>query len=106
MKILHIKHYFENAGILEMKILVIKKDDNYPEGIKYSLVFARKMDDGSYDGEFLRYDNYNREGHHRHVKGRKYPYKFEGPEKLVDDFLEDLRNLLMEEGIKIDWEDM
>ena len=84
-------------GILEIKIWRVPKDRCYPEGYKYSLVFARYDEEsGAYDGEFLRYDNHRCEGHHRHVRGERFPYRFRGIDELLDDFEAELRKLLEE----------
>ena len=85
-----------------MKILRVDRNEFYPEGIKYSLVFVRQREDGSFDNEFLRYDNYNREGYHKHIKGKKYRYEFKDIDTLIFDFKYDLYTLLKEEGIEID----
>ncbi len=101
---LHVKRAFYTEegkllGILEIKIWKIPKDKCYPEGFKYSLVFARYDGESrSYDSDFLRYDNHRCEGHHKHIKGERLPYRFTGIDKLLDDFEADLRNLLKEAG--------
>jgi len=84
-------------GVVEIKIWKVPKDECYPEGYKYSLVFAL-YDDAtkSFDGDFLRYDNHRCEGHHKHVKGSRQPYTFEGIEKLLEDFRKDFEKLLKE----------
>ncbi len=101
-KILDIKHVIGDIGILQIKILKVPVDEFHPEGIKYSLIFVRKLENGSFDNEFLRYDNYNKEGHHKHIKGNKIKYDFVNVETLVEDFKKDLKKLLEEEGIYLD----
>ncbi len=84
-------------GILEIRIWRVKKNECYPEGYKYSLVFALYDESsGKFDGNFLRYDNHRCEGHHKHVKGKRQAYKFSGVHKLLEDFRKDLEELLKE----------
>ncbi len=85
------------AGILEMKVWKVPEDECYPEGYKYSLVFALyDKESGTFDGDFLRYDNHRCEGHHKHIKGRRFPYEFKDLETLLEDFERDFRELLKE----------
>ena len=84
-------------GILEIKIWRVRKDKCYPEGYKYSLVFAiYDGKTGKFDGSFLRYDNHRCEGHHKHIKGVRQTYKFLNIETLLEDFRNDLMTLLKE----------
>ncbi len=84
-------------GILEIKIWRVRKDKCYPEGYKYSLVFALYDErSGKFDGDFLRYDNHRCEGPHKHVKGKRQAYKFSSVHKLLEDFRKDLEELLKE----------
>ena len=84
-------------GILEIKIWRVRKDNCYPEGYKYSLVFALYDEcSGKFDGEFLRYDNHRCEGHHKHIKGKRHIYRFESIDNLLEDFKKDLKELLKE----------
>jgi len=101
-EILKIKHVISGIGILEMKILKIPAGKFYPEGIKYSLTFVRELENGEFDNQFLRYDNYNREGHHKHIRGIKEKYEFVDVEKLIEDFKEDLEKLLKEENVDVE----
>jgi hypothetical protein len=41
----------------------------------------------------LRYDNEAGKGDHRHTKSKELKYAFESPEKLVEDFLRDVRRI-------------
>ncbi len=81
-------------GVVDMRIYQIEPRGGYPEGVKYSLVFA-KYDSlsGEFDGDFLRYDNYRGHGHHKHIRGRRIRYDFKGVDKLVEDFLADFERL-------------
>ncbi|WP_164930778.1 toxin-antitoxin system TumE family protein [Aquifex aeolicus] len=84
-------------GVVEMKIWKVPKDKCHPEGYKYSLVFALYNETtGKFDGNFLRYDNYQCEGHHKHLKGKKFPYKFTDIEQLIEDFKNDFEKLIEE----------
>ena len=39
------------------------------------------------------YDNERGRGDHRHIEGQEQPYSFSTPERLIDDFLADVRRL-------------
>jgi len=85
------------VGVIEIKVWKVPEDDCYPEGYKYSLVFALYDEkSGTFDGDFLRYDNHRCEGHHKHVKGKRFTYNFRGLEELLSDFEKDLNRLLAE----------
>jgi hypothetical protein len=58
---------------------------------KYRLAFVQR-------GEcILRYDNESGKGDHRHVRNRESAYDFETPEKLIQDFLRQVRRLHRED---------
>ena len=78
-------------GILEIKIWRVRNSNCYPECYKYSFVFALYDETtGKFDGNFLRYDNHS-------VKNTISTLKeFSGVEKLLEDFRNDLKELLKE----------
>ncbi len=85
------------VGIVDMRIFEVPQKEAYEEGIKYSLTFARfNPNTGSFEGDYLRYDNYKGHGHHRHIKGRREPYTFESVDTLIEDFYKDLNKILEE----------
>ena len=43
------------------------------------------------------YDNAESKGDHKHYKGREYPYKFQGLDKLWKDFMHDIEQLTEED---------
>ena len=56
-------------------------------GYKYRLAYVQR-------GEcVLRYDNEAGKGDHRHVRTKQSAYRFESPEKLIQDFLRDVRRI-------------
>jgi len=80
-------------GKLSVKILEVPPDSYCPHGIRYSLQFA-KWTGNSYCSDFLRYDNYGKHGDHKHIRGRRMPYRFTGVKQLIRDFNEDAIKLL------------
>jgi hypothetical protein len=56
-----------------------------PHGLKYRLHFG--TDSGTC---ILRYDNEKGKGDHRHIGTKEEPYLFISPEKLLQDFLNDV----------------
>lgn len=62
-----------------------------PHGLKYSLFFGR-------DGErIVGYDNERGKGDHRHYRHHQEPYTFTSMEKLVSDFLGDVKKEIGDE---------
>ena len=58
---------------------------------KYRLAFIRR-------GEcVLRYDNEAGKGDHRHTRSRESAYVFESPEKLIQDFLREVKRIHRED---------
>ena len=65
-----------------------------PYGLKYRLHFGKS------DGTCLvRYDNEERKGDHRHYGSLEEAYVFSTVEKLMSDFLEDVRKIQAEENL-------
>ena len=56
-----------------------------PHGLKYSLSYGRKGE------RIVGYDNEAGKGDHRHYRGRQENYRFATYEKLISDFLNDVK---------------
>lgn len=86
-KLFHKKQLYR-GGIVEMVIWRLPgHDPERPHGLKYRLVYVQ-------DGERLvGYDNERGKGDHRHVGGQEEPYLFTDVERLVADFLADVRRV-------------
>ena len=80
-------------GKLSVKIWYVPNDPRYPHKIKYSLQFAKWSGSG-YDNNFLRYDNYCGHGDHKHIRGKRLPYKFVDINTLINDFNSDAVRLV------------
>ena len=74
--------HVEERFVIEMKIVRVRKNSDYPEGIKYSLVVI----DRKTAKRILGFDNHERRGHHMHRLGRELPYEFVDEWKLIEDF--------------------
>ncbi len=74
-----------------LKISAFQKDIN----TLWSSRYVTKKG-GTFDGDFLRYDNHRCEGHHKHIKGQRLPYRFKDLETLLEDFERDFKRLLKE----------
>lgn len=79
VRLFHQKKRFPDGSIIEMKIWKI------PEGLKYSLVYIEK------GKRVIGYDNAERKGDHRHYEEMVESYKFVSIDKLVEDFLDDVK---------------
>jgi hypothetical protein len=84
----HDKQVLPDGTIIEMKIWEVPQAvDRSRHKFKYSLFYGK-------NGErVVGYDNERGKGDHRHLKGKQERYTFSTVEKLIADFLEDVRSL-------------
>ncbi len=83
----HLKRIFPEGDIMEIKIWEVPKSESFPEGVKYSLVYIKE------GRRVLGYDNERGKGHHKHYFDREEEIEFEDWERLVREFLEDVKKL-------------
>jgi hypothetical protein len=79
---------FDDGAFVEM--VIWKVPDPVPpsrHGYKYRLFYGRP------GKRLVGNDNERGKGDHRHLAGREEPYRFTGVEKLMTDFLDDVRRL-------------
>lgn len=78
---------FGDGLIVQIKIWSLpSKTEERPHGLKYSLFFGRKNE------RIIGYDNEAGKGDHRHYRNHEEAYAFSTMEKLVEDFLNDVRS--------------
>jgi hypothetical protein len=84
----HDKQVLPDGAIVEMKIWQVTAPVlGSAHRIKYSLFYGL-------DGKRLvGYDNERGKGDHRHIEGSQQPYAFTTVERLIADFLADVRGL-------------
>jgi Family of unknown function (DUF6516) len=84
----HERRLFDDGAIMEMKIWRVPRPVLASRhDLKYSLFYG-------YPGRRLvGYDNERAKGDHRHIDGRELPYTFVSVERLMADFLSDVRGL-------------
>lgn len=82
----HDKQVFADGAIVEMKIWRLRGTvTGSKHGLKYSLFYG-------YPGQRLvAYDNEPGKGDHRHLEDEESSYRFTTVEKLIEDFLADVR---------------
>lgn len=85
-RIFHQKKILPDGNIIEMKIWQIEPAKDKPHGLKYSLVYIEK------GKRTIGYDNAERKGDHRHYGNRIESYKFSDIDKLMNDFLKDVKD--------------
>jgi hypothetical protein len=86
--ILHRKRLFDDGTIAEMKLwLVPAPVRGSKHSFKYSLLYGRE------DVRLVGYDNEAGRGDHRHYGTREEAYRFTSAERLMADFLADVRAL-------------
>jgi hypothetical protein len=89
MKAMLVTHRKVTDGLgntVEVRIWRLSQStEDKPHGYRYSLAYI-------VDGErVIGYDKGEGKGDHRHYKKKEEPYLFDGIDRLVDDFLEDVR---------------
>ena len=83
----HLKRIFPEGDLMEIKIWEVPKSEEFPEGVKYSLVYVKE------GRRILGYDNERGKGHHKHYFDEEGGVEFEDWEDLVGRFLEDVMRL-------------
>ncbi len=86
--ITHEKFVYADGAIVEIKAWQVPKSELRPEGYKYSLVYIDP--DGN---RAIGYDNSKQQGHHKHIYDKQSPVEFETIEKLLQEFLSEVRVL-------------
>jgi len=83
-----------DGSIVEMTIWRLQNvTDERPHGLKYSLYYGRN------GVRIIGYDNERGKGDHRHVRSREEAYEFVSVEKLIADFIADVREIRREREI-------
>lgn len=77
----------DEGDIVERKAWAVEKSRDFPEGIKYRLVYIHL------NKRALGYDNERAKGHHKHWFGREEKYSFTNNKKLRDDFEADIKKI-------------
>ncbi len=86
--VFHDKQVFPDGAIVEMKIWQVPNPViGSTHQLKYSLFY------GMPDRRLVGYDNERGKGDHRHVEDRQERYKLTTVERLMADFLADVRSL-------------
>ena len=84
-ELLHREKRSYAGGVVEIVVWRVPDSVTPSErSYKYRLVFVRG------GKRVVGYDNERGKGDHRHIRGREEPYRFESPERLIDDFLADV----------------
>ena len=85
-------------GVIVLKIYRIEADKDRPCGYHYSLAYIPFwIEDKKLKQNYFRYDNAHG-GAHKHRKGKRLAYNFQTPKRLLQDFLEELIEILKEDG--------
>jgi hypothetical protein len=84
----HDKQVLPDGAIVEMKIWQVAAPvRGSTHTLKYSLFY------GAAGKRLVGYDNESGKGDHRHIRGEQERYAFVSVEKLIADFLADVRSL-------------
>ncbi len=83
----HSKDVDDKGDIVEITIWEVPITKDKPHGFKYSMVYIVNNE------RVIGYDNSEGKGDHRHIRGKEFRYKFEGIDKLFEDFKRDIARL-------------
>jgi len=84
----HDKQVLPDGSIVEMKIWEVPNSvPGSRHRLKYSLFYGRPGQ------RVVGHDNERGRSDHRHYEGKQQPYSFSTPERLIEDFLADVRRL-------------
>jgi len=89
--LLHIKKPLSDYEFTEIKVWKVKKNKNFPEGVKYSMVYIKKVK-GKYNRIFG-VDNERGKGHHKHINKTESELEFKNWKKLLDSFYKEVEKL-------------
>ncbi|MEK6953011.1 MAG: DUF6516 family protein [Nanoarchaeota archaeon] len=81
-------------NLLEVVAWKVSLSGSYLEGIKYSFSFIHNSK------RIIAFDNFNKEGHHKHYFDKKESYNFESLEKTEEIFFELVKKFEEEENDK------
>lgn len=82
------KRTLPDGAVVEMVFWQLPvADPERPHGFKYRCFYGKN------GVRLVGYDNERGKGDHRHLRSTERPYQFEGPEKLIADFLADIRRV-------------
>jgi hypothetical protein len=73
-----------DIAVAELKVFSVPVSSHYSDGIKYSLFLASQA-----TGEVIvGFDNHKPKEPHLHSNGKEMPYRYQGVDRLVEDFWE------------------
>lgn len=78
---------FEDGAVAEVKLWHMPASDDRPHGYKYSLVYIVKGE------RVIGYNNAEGKGDHRHYRDKEEPYRFKNVQRLMRDFLGDVKKV-------------
>lgn len=85
-RVFHQKYLMRDGAIVEMAIWQVPKPVRGScHGLKYRLLY------GYPDTRIIGYDNEAGKGDHRHLRGKEFVYRFVSVERLIADFMTDIR---------------
>jgi len=89
VQIFNEKILYPDGSIREMVLWKVPKPSkDWPHGVKYRLHYEHK------GGEtWIRYDNERGKGDHRHIGNVEKAYLFQSVERMVKDFLADIKRI-------------
>lgn len=77
----------EKGNLVVISIWKIPRSPYYPEGLKYSFQFIHD------NKRILGYDNYKKEGHHRHFYHKKEKIDFKDLNEIKERFVKEVKRL-------------
>jgi uncharacterized protein DUF6516 len=80
----------DHGNLYELVVWKVSRTFRHPQGVRYRLAFVRAGE----GKPIVLYDNHHPKGHHRHLEGQENPYGFVDVDRLIADFIADVRRIL------------
>lgn len=81
------RYEYQDGGIIEIRVWKAIPGKDKPHGYKYSFAYIVN------GKRIVGYDNAEGKGDHRHFGNKEEIYRFQGIDKLIDDFHGDVRRI-------------
>jgi hypothetical protein len=81
----------ERGNLYVLVVWKLPVTSRHPGSVRYRLAFVRAGE----ERPAVLYDNHHPKSHHRHFEGKEEPYRFTDVDRLIEDFLTDVRKAVV-----------
>lgn len=87
VRVMRLKETDLDGDLIEIIVWKVPASFDNPDGLRYRMAFIPL---GERSPAVL-YDNHHPKGHHKHIRGKEFPYRFENIDQLLKDFGADVQ---------------